>query len=100
MIPSPILFGVTPDGGLILAVTGDDGDLAGLTLHGQHGPEAAVELSTDGGATWTAVAYPHLLSAGEQLRLTRSETGSALTTIRASFPDGGIPESGGGATAT
>ena len=83
---NPILLGVTPAGGLILEVTGGRGGLAGYILLGQHGPPCTVEVSTDNGATWRAITYPVTLAAGQQLRLTRTDTSAVLTTIRALAP--------------
>ncbi|WP_272977102.1 hypothetical protein [Deinococcus geothermalis] len=85
MVTNPILLDVTPAGGLILEVTGERGGLGGYLLLGQDGPSASVEVSA-GGATWQAVTYPVTLAAGQQLRLTRTDTSAALTTIRALAP--------------
>lgn len=85
-IPNPILLaGATPASGLILEVTAGRGGLAGYILLGQHGPPAAVEVSGDGGTTWEAPTYPHTLAPG-LLRLTRTDEGASVTTLRALAP--------------
>lgn len=84
--PNPILLDTTPAGGLTLPVSKERGGLAGYILLGVHGPPASVEVSGDGGATWQALAYPHTLTDGELLRLTRTDTSAALTTLRALAP--------------
>lgn len=92
--PNPILLaGATPAGGLTLEVTAGRGDLAGCILLGQHGPPCAVEVSTDAGATWQPVAYPHTLAPG-RLRLTREDTSPAVSTLRAlaALDEGAAPE--------
>ncbi|EYB67012.1 hypothetical protein DEIPH_ctg052orf0002 [Deinococcus phoenicis] len=86
LIPNPLLLDVTPAGGLTLPVTEGRGGLVGYLLLGQHGPPATVEVSTDGGASWQAVTYPHTLAAGETLRWTRTDDSPALTTLRALAP--------------
>lgn len=96
MIPSPILVGRTPAAGLILAVTAERGGLSGYVLLGQVGPPVSAELSSDGGLTWAALTFPHTLTPGEQLRLTRSDTSALLTTLHALAPvDEGAPPDGG-----
>lgn len=90
LIPNPILFGPTPPGGAVLAVTSERGGLAGYVVLGQAGPTATVELNT--GETWAPIRYPHTLGAGEQLRLTRSSTLPTLTTLHMLAPvDEGPP---------
>lgn len=39
LIPNPILFGPTPPGGAVLAVTSERGGLAGYVVLGQAGPD-------------------------------------------------------------
>lgn len=85
LIPNPILIGPTPAGGVVLPVTADRGGLAGYVLLGQHGPAMTVELST-GTPAWTAPTYPHTLSVGELLRLTRTDGSPTLTTLRMLAP--------------
>lgn len=87
MIPTPFPLDVTPSEGLILTVTDDLGGFAGLTLRGLTGPDAAVEAQSDDG-TWIQVAYPHTLTAGVPIRLTRTDTSTTLTTLFCTFPDG------------
>lgn len=99
-IPNPILFGPTPPGGAVLAVTSERGGLSGYVVLGQAGPTATVELNT--GETWAPIRYPHTLGAGEQLRLTRSSTLPTLTTLHMLAPvdegEGAWPPSGEGFT--
>ena len=91
LIPNPILFGPTPAGGAVLPVTADRGGLAGYVLLGQLGPPATVEVSAGGG--WTPLTYPHTLTASEQLRLTRTDLSSLMTTLLMLAPvdDGPLP---------
>lgn len=93
LIPNPILFGKTPPGGAVLPVTGDRGGLAGYIMLGLSGPEAAVEIGR-GLSDWQPVTYPHVLSSGEQLRLTRSDSSATMTTLHMLAPidDGPPPE--------
>lgn len=100
LIPNPILLDVTPAGGLILPVVAGRGGLGGYVLLGLSGPDVTAELSGDGGETWSALTYPHTLSAGEELRLIRSDTSARLSTLRALAPvDEDAPPEGGGETA-
>ncbi len=92
MIPSPlILGGATPPGGLSLEVTAARGGLAGYQLLAvASGPPCAVEVRTGSGA-WSAVTFPHTLTAGETLRLTRTDSSAVATIITALAP----PDAGG-----
>lgn len=91
--PNPILLAGA--GTVVLPVTGGRGGLAGAVLLGQHGPPALAEISQ--GAGWQPVSYPHTLAAGEQLRLTRTDTTFTASTIRLLSPvDEGAPPGIGG----
>lgn len=96
LIPNPILLDTTPAGGLIVSVVSGRGGLSGYQLLGLDGL-ATAELSTDSGATWAELVYPHTLAPGEQLRLIRTDTGPVLAILRALAPVD-APASGGGDT--
>ena len=86
MPANPILLDKTPANGLILPITADLGGLAGLTIQGQGGPPAQVELSFDM-EIWFPAGAPYTVEAGQYLRLTRTDDSPILTTIYATFPD-------------
>ncbi|KQR37719.1 hypothetical protein [Deinococcus sp. Leaf326] len=94
MIPNPILLDVTPTGGFVLPVLAGRGGLSGYQLLGLDGPGTA-ELSADSGVTWAELVYPYTLAPGEQLRLTRTDSGPVLTTLRALAPVEAPPTPGG-----
>lgn len=101
-VSNPIVIAL--DGVYVLTVTSSEGGFAGLQLLSPAGPPLSPELSTDGGATWAALVYPHTLAAGEQVRLTRTDTSTALSVIHALAPVSGTADSdgdtGGGDTGT
>ncbi|GGI75459.1 hypothetical protein [Deinococcus wulumuqiensis] len=96
LIPNPILFGATPPEGAVLPVTADLGGLDQYLALGLVGPAATVEVAE--GAGWAALSYPHLLTAGQTLRLRRSDPQPTLTTLLMLAPVADLPPDGTGTT--
>ena len=91
---NPILVGLTPTDGYLITVVAGEGGFEGVQLLGLDGPAATVEISSDGGATWAAVTYPHILAAGEALKLLRTDQAPELSVLRAYVP---VKQGSGGA---
>lgn len=97
LIPNPILLAAGPSGRVVVPITAVRGGLAGYILLSQSGP-VTVELSTDGGITWTVVTYPVQLAAGDHLGLTRTDSSGTTAVVAALAPvdEDAAPDLGGG----
>ncbi|MFT2721631.1 hypothetical protein ACMT4L_16695 [Deinococcus sp. A31D244] len=83
-----MLAQATPPGGVILRVRNQPGSLFGATIEGIDGPNVTLEFSSNGTSGWNAFPPPVALSTETYLRLTRTDTSSAVSTIRLTAPTG------------
>lgn len=83
-----MLAQATPPGGIILRVRNQPGSLLGATIEGIDGPNVVLEFSENGVNGWSAFPPPLSLSTETYMRLTRTDTSSAISTIRMTVPVG------------
>ncbi|MCD0160054.1 hypothetical protein IHN63_01910 [Deinococcus sp. 6YEL10] len=83
-----MLAQATPPGGIILRVRNLPGGLVGAVIEGVDGPNVVLEFSDNGVNGWNAFPPPLSLSTETYMRLTRTDTSSAISTIRLTAPVG------------
>lgn len=81
-----MLAQATPPGGIVLHIRDQPGSLFGATIEGIDGPNVVLEFSPNGSTGWNAFPPRVALSSETYLRLTRTDTSSAVSTIRLTSP--------------
>lgn len=85
-----MLAQATPPGGIILHVRDQPGSLFGATIEGIDGPNVVLEFSPNGTTGWNAFPPRVALSSETYLRLTRTDTSSAVSILRLTLPAAGL----------